>query len=252
MCNQVTLNNPNSLKKKYAQRWIAFVTIFNSTAILCLRVLTKCELYRHVFKQYYGWQCFGFLTSKQMLTNMTAHWGCANTVWESLCAESWFWGQKVPCCTREWHLHQQQAGPITPLNELHPCPSKVPELWRSTMCHWGTVQRSAGRTWPKERYLQKQPVIQSKGIKQYWLSTASPQITSCFQPKMDLVSLKLSSTQQWTKWEQQPPNPHNNSAIQKKIQKKKKKKNCWKYWIPCFTTTLEVQKLVFFSCDRAR
>lgn len=193
------------------------MTIFNSTAILCLWVLTKCELYHHVFKQYYGWQSFGFLTSKQMLTNMTAHWGCANTIRESLSAGSWFWGQKIPWCTREWNLHQQQAGPITPLTELHPCPAKVPELWRSRMCHWGTVRRSAGRTWPKEHYLQKQPVIQSK----YWLSTASPQTTSCFQPKMDLVSLKLSSTQQWKKIEKTTTTKtHSNSAIQKTKQKK--------------------------------
>ena len=217
------------------------MTIFNSTAILCLRVLTKCELYLHVFKQYYGWQCFGFLTSKQMLTNMTAHWGCANTVWESLCAESWFWGQKVPCCTREWHLHQQQAGPITPLTELHPCPSKVPELWRSTMCHWGTVRRSAGRTWPKEHYLQKQPVIQSKG-KKAALIINSISIDNIMNIMFSTLNgFGVTETEQYTtmkKWELPPPPPP-----QITVPYKKKKKNCWKYWIPCFTTTLEVQKL---------
>ena len=83
-----------------------------------------------------------------------------------------------PASAASWTYHST--------NWATPCPAKVPELWRSRMCHWGTVRRSAGRTWPKEHYLQKQPVIQSK----YWLSTASPQTTSCFQPKMDLVSLK--------------------------------------------------------------
>lgn len=60
------------------------------------------------------------LTCAQMLMHIIVHLVCTNTVRESTLKVNS--GRKIPCCAREFDLHQQFAGPSAYTTLLHPSP----------------------------------------------------------------------------------------------------------------------------------
>ena len=66
----------------------------------------QCVQYFPVSKQWYGCQCWGFLTCTRMSMHATAHGGCRDTVRESaLKADS---GRKIPCRTGDSNSNPRQ------------------------------------------------------------------------------------------------------------------------------------------------
>ena len=72
----------------------------------------RCVQYFHVFKQWYGCQCWDFLTCIQMLMHAVAHTGCMNTTirTSALKVNS---GEKIPCHHWDSNLHHYYTWPFS-------------------------------------------------------------------------------------------------------------------------------------------